>query len=100
MQSSMKPFTSGKCRIFAAFGLMLLMLGAAKIALAADLDTSAYRPPIVSAIAPAHKKTSALANPWCRIVPGPKLDLFGDTQSFGPMAVCYSRGVLADSYAY
>jgi len=64
-------------------------------AFAADLDY----PPRVSREAP-HDRLAAAPNPWCRIVPGPHHDLVGDTNSFQPMAVCYSAGVLADSYDY
>ncbi len=71
-------------------------------AFAADLDYAPRVPVAVPRVPVAVPRVpvEAAQNPWCRIVPGPNHDLVGDTNLFRPMAVCYSAGVLADSYDY
>lgn len=77
-----------------ALALSMSFIGMAD-ASAADLD---YAPRVPMA-APRERVVTG-QNPSCRIVPGPRHDLYGDTNSFAPMAVCYSAGILADAASY
>ncbi|HYP57090.1 MAG TPA: hypothetical protein VEQ35_02270 [Beijerinckia sp.] len=77
-----------------ALSLLLLAASAAGLVRAADLDQ--LPPPAPRAIvAPA---PGVWLDPRCRIVPEPQLDLYGNVAGYRPMAVCFSQGVLADSF--
>ena len=39
-------------------------------------------------------------DPRCRIIPDPRMNLYGDVLHFGRVAVCESRGLYADSVSF
>ncbi len=77
----------------ASGGMLLLVCLADPPLLAADLDAMPRTHP-----RPPQTAQGPLLDPNCRIIPQPQLDLYGYVRFFRPTIVCFSRGLLADSF--
>jgi len=78
----------------ASGGILLLICLSALPLLAADLDAE----PRTHPRSPPQSAQGPLLDPNCRIIPQPQLDLYGYVRFFRPTIVCFSRGLLADSF--
>ncbi|ACB93753.1 hypothetical protein [Beijerinckia indica] len=79
----------------AVFGVVFLVEGVGALpAKAADLDR--YKTPRMETTP--HESAGPSLDPNCRLIPQPQLDLYGYVRFFRPTIVCFSSGLLADSF--